>query len=84
MSVSQWSRRRWSVVAAVITAAGLLAVPGVASAAGPTPIQAKYETLGGAGGVRGAALGPEVCTLNCGGCGQDYVVGEICSAVGST
>lgn len=83
MTKSRWSRRRWSVMAAVVTAAGLLAVPGVASAADPTPIQAKYASLGGPGGVLGAAVGAEDCTLTGGGCVQEYVNGEIVWSVGS-
>jgi len=64
-------------------AAGLLAAPGVASAAAPSPIEATYASLGGPSGVLGAALGAEDCTRTGGGRVQDYVNGEIVWSAGT-
>ncbi|GAB4081155.1 hypothetical protein [Modestobacter muralis] len=61
----------------MIASFGLLAVPGVASAADPTPVAAKYAALGGAAGVLGPALAAEDCSLTGGGCVQDFANGAI-------
>lgn len=54
--------------------AGLLsAVPADAG----TPIQDKYQMLGGSAGPLGAAVGPERCGLAGGGCYQDFQRGQI-------
>lgn len=85
MSVSAWVRHQWSVAAAVVVVAGsLMAMPGIASAAGETDlartaIAAKYDALGGSAGTLGAVVGE----LACDGdsypyeCVQDYERGAI-------
>lgn len=65
------------VSAAVTMLALLAALLGAVPASAATPIQAKYQALGGASGTLGNAAGGEKCGLPAGGCYQDFQRGQI-------
>lgn len=71
-------RSRFTEFSAVMTLLALLAVLlGTAPASAVTPIEAKYQVLGGAGGTLGAAMSDERCGLPAGGCYKDFQRGQI-------
>jgi D-alanyl-D-alanine carboxypeptidase len=65
---------RWLI--ALLCAVGFVAGP-LAPAVAATPIQEKYQSLGGAAGPLGAPVSAETCGLRDGGCYQTYQNGSI-------